>query len=523
VAVTPSFRTPGSPDVDGGARHRRKTDARYRRASAVAAACLVACPVISLIAPGRSAALVSGPAPWSEPHDIGSPVAEVTRPSIQFRSDGTALLSWRVLSEHPSPQTAPDPSRRVTRLALRGGDGAILRGATVRDGVDAPVTYGRGSFALLRQRVLSLDRDAGPRLWLGVGLGTTRRLLRRTHRVTSYYPTAIDWDTGPAIAASPQGELAVAWAEHPRHERARERRYLIRVAVGRPNGGFGRPRTIAVDRRPSVYSPSLAYGPRGELVVAYAGSRGLEARTRHRNGTWSRAQVLGPRRRFVDIAMRGTATGRIVVAWGSQNTGEGVEDSWIVRTAIRPAAAHRFRPPQLLDPGQVAGSWPGSIKLGLDREGLATVAWSAWLTPDPTVPNVGIRVSSSDDRGRFQPFTELTSTSGRLADLAIGAAGMALITWAEPSGPSLPGPTGEASGRRIVAALRPAKAPAFGPPEAVSAVEAWSSLYEETGPVAAFHPHTAVATVAWGAARAGGDPPTRLPGTATMRVATRTG
>jgi hypothetical protein len=509
--------------VDGGTRHRAKTEAYYRRVAAVTAACLISCAVISVIAPSRSAALVAGPAAWSAPRDIGSPVAEVTRPSIQFWSDGTALLSWRVLSEHPPPQVAPDPSRRVTRLAVRAGDGAILRRATLRDGLGAPVVYGREGFAVLRQRVLGRDHDAGPRFALGVGIGTRRRLVGRTRRVASYYPIGIETDTGPTIAASHDGELAVAWAEHPPHDRAREGRYLIRVALGRVDNGFERPRTIAIDRRVPVYSPSLAYRPHGELVVAYAGRRGLEARTRRRGGSWTRAQVLGPRRRYVDIATRVSATGRIVVAWGSQNTGEGVEDSWIVRTAMLPAAARRVRPPQLLDPGQVVGFGPGSIKLGLDREGLATLAWSAWLTRDPTVPHFGIRVSRSDQYGRFQPFTQLASTSGWLGDLAVAADGTALVTWDEPWGPFLPGPSGGAAGRRIIAALRPAKSSAFGPPEAVSGLEPWSSLYEETGPTAALHPRTAAATIVWAAARAGGDPPTRLPNTATLRLATRTG
>jgi hypothetical protein len=507
--------------VDAGAGHLVRADAHCRRVAAVGAAGLVICALFSLIAAPRSVALAA--APWSEPRDVGSPVAEVTRPSIQFWSDGTALLSWRVLPQHPAPQEAPDPSRRVTRLALLRDDRAIAGHAVLRHGLGPPVIFGRASLAVLRQRALSRDPNAGLRVALSVLVGTTRRLLERTRRIASYRPTGDPTDTGPTIAANHRGDLAVAWAEYVEDDRARRGKYRLRVRVGRAHHGFQRPRTIAVDRRPRVYSPSLAFGPRGELVVAYAGPRGLEARTRRRGGSWTRAQLLGPRRRSVDIATRVTATGRIVVAWGSQNTGEGVEDSWIVRTAIRPAAARRFHAPQLLDAGQVAGSTPGPIKLGLDRDGLATLAWSALITRNPTIPNIAIRIATSDRRGRFHPPTDLTSTSGRLSDLAIAADGSTLVTWDEPSGPFLPGPSGGAAGRRIVASLRPAESSTFGPPEAVSAVEAWSSLYEQTGPTAAFDPRTAVATIVWSAARAGGDPPTRLPNTATLRLATRTG
>jgi hypothetical protein len=136
--------------------------------------------------------------------------------------------------------------------------------------------------------------------------------------------------------------------------------YRVRVARGRGDRGFGRPQTLASWPSPGIEdSPAVtvAYGAGGDLLVAFTVTRRdgrrdrrlVAARVRRPGGAFGRAIVLGPRQACPQLTAAAAPDGRMVVAWASQDCGEGAERPLVVRAAVRPAG-RRFGRAQLLDP-----------------------------------------------------------------------------------------------------------------------------------------------------------------------------
>jgi hypothetical protein len=112
-----------------------------------------------------------------------------------------------------------------------------------------------------------------------------------------------------------------------------------------------------------------------------------------------------------------------------------------------------------------------------------------------------VRVASAGPRGHFGAQREL-APSGAVGDVAIGARGAGIVVWSQVAGEEEP--------LDVIAALRPAGASAFGPPEAVSPSERASY------PAAAFDPRSGQPVVVWAGTPAGS------PGEA-LRMARRSG
>ena len=310
-------------------------------------------------ASGMATALVTathalGAPPWSPPRDISAPVPEVNRTSIDFGADGVALIGWSEVSTAPGRPLSEPAARFVALLP----DGRVEARARLPDGELALAeVFGRNRTVVLRVRP-RVNTDTGTtRIRLVASFGTTAGpLLARSCRVADYRATTASSE--PALAASENGEVAVAWFEldpRPAPPRFVEQRYRLRIAVARAGRRF-RPRTIGRFLLPirDAERVALAYGRRGELLVAYGAARRvgfgvrpfLAVRLRPEPGRrFGRQQRVGPRKEFMTLVAAALPSGRMTLAWASQDAGEGSQRPRVVRAALR-APGRRFGPPR---------------------------------------------------------------------------------------------------------------------------------------------------------------------------------
>lgn len=424
--------------------------------------------------------------PWSAPRDISARYASISRPFIGFGLDGTALLTW----------TEPVGPVERTWLATLLRDGSVAgRGRFPGALATRPRVYGRNRTVIVRERRKGTrDADIRTRIRLDATFGTTSRPLSgRTRRVAEFWALTGD-ETWPALAVSRRGEVAVAWVEFQLRGQADDDLYRVRVALGGAGRRFGRPRTVAtfpLFGRDSQ-AVALAYGRRGELLVAYGigrrdGSPLVAARVRRTGGRFGRAQVLGRREGLIDLTAAVASNGRMFVVWGSQGHGEEAGDPWVVRAAIRPPG-RRFAAAAVLDPGEAPERVPGHVAVVTALGGSATAVWGnvRGRGLDSRFP---VRTATASPHGGFGPVTELTGM-GVIGSVATTADGRTLVTWTNqalgyvPLGPE-PGD--------VFAALRPARSVAFGAPETVS-----SGALEDGAPSdAGFDPRTGRPVVIW--------------------------
>src|SRR5436190_19850014 len=254
--------------------------------------------------------------------------------------------------------------------------------------------------------------------------------------------------------------------------------YVEQPAIGFGSDGTGRRSVREVDA--FVARPRRGFGPR---------------------------LIVGPQNGFTNIAAAVNRAGKAVVAWGTQDGGEEANTPWTVRAATLPAGARTFRPAQTLYVSQGIDRPAATVALGLTDAGIATVAWSgvSGTRPSFTYP---VLASTSDGAGRFGVPQEV-APNGALGDLALARDGRALLTWARVAGGSYQ------ITDQVFAALRPAGATAFGPPEAVAPPDVASE------PHAAFDPVTGRPTVVWSARPNGHDPSLGVGTTGMFLVSTR--
>ena len=429
--------------------------------------------VASLLVPASGAAAVS----WSAPTTLGPEGGSVINPSIAFASAGGPLIS---AGFRPEVAYSPGlPLQTVTRLF-----GGTTQRGQVRL-VAPPVAYGAGRAAYLRRS--ARDRDIAPIMTLGVSLGDVAGNPGRFHHLSS-----LAVPDSAAIAANDAGVVAVSWTEATRGIDGR-----VRLAVRRGEGRFARPVTVAAGAvgRPTGGTVSgrgvaLAVDGRGQVIVAYQRERGrartIEARILGRR--LGKPQTLGPQRGLVDLSAAEAPSGRAVVAWGSQDVGEEANEAYRVYASVRSAGAARFATAQALDRGGPAIRPAGTVALAIGRDGSAVVAWSSPLGSYAAGTRSAVRVATAGSRGRFGAQREL-APSGAVGDVAIGADGAAIVVWSQLEGEQEP--------VQAIAALRPAGASDFGPPEAASPSERASY------PAAAFDPRTGQPVVVWSATPAG--------------------
>ena len=429
--------------------------------------------VLAALALLATAPAATAEPPWSAPRDASPVVGFVTKPGIAFGADGSALLSWND-GEH-------------AELATLGAGGAIAqRGGLAGTLVAQPLITGAGRTVVLTRR----RRVTRPRFrtldQLTATFGTTASPRGRARRVGGSHEVFGE-DQGPAMAVS-GNEVAVAWVELLSHERHR-----YRIAFSRGGRSFSRPQTLATTGLPTRDSESiaLAYGPRRELLAAYASARRkdgsrpvIAVRTRRLGHGFGRARILGERQPLTDLAAASSLKGRVVVAWGSQDSGEEAGHPWVVRAALR-GPGRRFGRAAVLDPGGLRDRVPGELAATMARDGTATLAWTN-VRAGPTVAGFPLRAATAPPGARFGAATELSS-NGVVGGLAVDR-GATLLTWTDAQ-PDI----AEPAPRDVFAALRPAGAVAFGAPERVS-----TAGFDDFAPAAAaFDPQESRPTVLW--------------------------
>jgi hypothetical protein len=378
------------------------------------------------------------------------------------------------------------------QLAVLQPDGTIVpRGTLGAEIVAKPLITG-GSRSVILTRRRRVTRDFRTVDQLTATFGTTASPRGRARRVGGSHEVAGE-DQGPALASS-GSEVAVAWVELLSRERHR-----YRIAFSRGGRAFGRPQTLATLVLPTRDSESvaLAYGRKRELVAAYASARRkdggrpvIAVRTRRPGHGFGRARILGKRQPLTDLATASSG-GRVVAAWGSQDSGEEANRPWIVRAALR-GPGRRFGRAAVLDPGETVERVPGRLAAVMTRDGTATLAWT-----NVVGDRFPLRTATAPPGRRFGPTAE-PSPNGVVGGLAADR-GAALLSWtdAEPD-------IAEPPPRDVFAALRPAGAAAFGAPERVST----AALDDSDPAVPAFDPRGSRPTVLW---PAGSDRPrTRL-------------
>ena len=466
---------------------------------------------LSVALTGALPASAAADAPWTEPVGLGPGVAWVASPTLVPASPTTTLLTWRMRLLEPATPLVPSTDRAV--VATRTGDGTLVR-RTLRDDVVTQVPCGPRCVAVLRQR-----SAARRRVVLGVSIGSGAARLGRLHTLARYLPKGVSEGEGanvPAIAAHPGGAVAVAWVE------AEGRR--LRVAMRRPGAAFGRPRTIATEERGTLRLPRLAFHDRAAATLAYTREsivgnrrrRAVEARRVPIRGAAEPRQVVGPAPESqTDLRIAAASGGRTVIAWGNvHGTVMGFESRWVVRAALRARNARRFAAAQVLDPGVVkqAGA-PGRLGLGIAADGTATVAWSAYTRVLP-YPATEVRAATARPGRRFGPPQGVSPQEGYggLSDLAVAPDGSALLTFV--------GYTEGFARQLIVAAVRGAGTPTFGPPEIVARARHSAFNAVDASPAAGID-GSGVPTVVWAAEGTTGEPPLHAPMSSVVLLSTR--
>jgi hypothetical protein len=410
------------------------------------------------------ATAVAAAAPWSAPVTLSAAHDSIDRPGVIFTGNGTTLASW-------SWQDGRDASARTGADSVVRGpfDGTfhtprvVTPSQRARRGTELVGTAAIGRRgALLAQvrhvRANPLLRDAD-------------RLQVATARASSGFGRRVTIATGPqmlrvTLAGNGRGGAAIAW-----WERTTGHSHL-RVAVRRPGEGFGAPQLLAGTGFGDV---AVAVAPDGDVLVAWESRGRIRARTRVAGGESFRpADTVAAGAPKADVEAGVTASGRAAVAWAAQRATEGGERGPVTyAAAVRRAGRMRFGAEQLLE-RQAASHVAAPLRLVLEPEGRATVAWAG-------LP--GVRISSTGAGPRFGDARTVSPAGAAPSDLVAGARGRRPVVWVDAA-------------NHVGASYAPAG-------ETFGAAEAISAGPEAREARAAFDPHWRRPTVVWSERRSG--------------------
>jgi hypothetical protein len=240
------------------------------------------------------------------------------------------------------------------------------------------------------------------------------------------------------IAASPSGDLAVAWLAPHGHLRIGipEPTDLLHLAIGHTSGSMSRPVVFGVDgvgprvRYPFFTNVQLAWTGHHELLVAYVVNRLVMVQVWRPGHGLSRPQALGTVNveEDPDLTVAAGPAGRAAVAWGSQRDITEPRSVWKVYATVRSASAARFGAAHLLDGGspQYINDGIPDVSAQVGADGFTTVAWSSQRTYNGPVLAVVV-----DPNGHFQPVQELASVSDNLT-LGNAPEGGTVLQWEVP-------------------------------------------------------------------------------------------
>ena len=277
--------------------------------------------------------------------------------------------------------------------------------------------------------------------------------------------------------ASPAGAVAVVWRDGD----------AVRLAYRPPGRRFRRSVTVA--RPGTVVGSAVAVNAGGDALVAWNGSsrrRGEEtamfARIVRASGRLERARRLGPSWWNSSVTAAVTDDRRGLVAWTPADGGGEV-------LAALGGTGGRFTRGRVLA-DLVTGFRVPHLEAAFTAAGEGVVVWSSG---DPYFGGAAQTreslVAVAVQRGTGFAPAQTLGAPGRDATLATGPRGEALVTWLA---------SGAGAGD-VLAALRPAGG-AFGPPERVATAQ-------QSRPLAAFDPATAIPLVFSGGLVSGRPPP----------------
>jgi hypothetical protein len=415
-------------------------------------------------------------ASWSPAVTVGETATVISDPTITVAGHGSVLLGARFVDD-PGPFREGDlrlfGGRHTTAFAEVGRFPQQFR--VVR-------AYGARRAIIVLGRVVHRDRNHTPTVRLTYRIGTASGRFGASHTLWTGR-----MQTDPVVAASSDGDIAIAWVEVRGEFKDQNRLWLARRSRNAP---FHRASVLAGSSDASA--PSLAWDFEGNLLVAFArhfrahgrAVRDVAVRVRRAGHRFGPVHSLGPSRGDTEIATAIAPSNRMYVAWGTQDGGEEANEPWRVYAATAISPAHRFAPVQTLDPGAGIDRPAGHVRLVVANDGSAVVGWSSLVRVTPDTFAYPARVASADPGGHFSAATQLSS-SAAMEDLALGPDGAVLAVLS-----TLPHGNYQ-QGEQVVASIRPAGAAQFSALEPVSPLE---RALEARG---AFDPTTGRPTVVW--------------------------
>lgn len=422
------------------------------------------------------AAVAAAPAraAWGPAQTVSGPANEVELPTLGYGVDGRGLASW-IPATYRDGHFVADTARTAT-VAPGATNWPIPH--TAPSFVAGPVLYGQTRAAGLDMRYGSWNR-CGHAVTLRARFGTSTGSFSATpSTVASYRGSGGEGD--PALAANAAGQVGVVWsAANTACNRA-----LVHVAWRRPGASrFGAALTLR--GRGTGRRPSIAVGQGGDALVAWERSIGngrtsIEARYMPAGGSWGPVQVLGQGTVSGPLTTAVMQNGRAYVAWGANDINEttGLTSSTFV--AVRPAGARTFGSAVRLERVRTATAYLTLRPILAVAGAKALIAWTGYEGSTWRV-----RVAAAQSSGAFgaaQTVSDLAA-SASLGGLALLSGGTAAVALARLDSENLPS--------RVLAAVRPAGAAAFGAPEDVGAGTTRSL------PLVALNPSTLQPTVAW--------------------------
>ena len=241
-----------------------------------------------------------------------------------------------------------------------------------------------------------------------------------------------------AIAASPGGDLAVAWLAPHGHLGIGipEPTDLLHLAIGRTSGSMSRPVVFGVDgvgprvRFPFFTTVQLAWTGHHELLVAYVVNRLVVVQVWRPGHGLSRPQALGSVnvQEDPDLTVAAGPAGRAAVAWGTQRDITEPRSTWKVYVTVRTASTARFGAAHQLDGGapRYVNDGIPDVNAQVGADGFTTVAWSSQQRDRWPVRAVVV-----DPSGHFQPVQELAPDSENLT-LSNAPGGGTVLQWQVP-------------------------------------------------------------------------------------------
>jgi hypothetical protein len=377
-------------------------------------------------------------APWSEP---------VTVPGLEHAGGLVVSPSGRSLltSLGPGGYGRRFPDTSAAPLDTRGavGPARVLARNFDAGGYDGIALDARGGVSAIAEE----GTRSGSRLV--ARMGSYGGALSRRRVLAFGEPVA-----GFAVASNTRGDQAVLFQVSGSSRSVRRR--AIYLSVRRAGGAFRR--AVRIARGPDTASLEVAMNDGRQVVASWARNRRVAARRYSASGRLARAQTVGRTALSTTISAAVAPGGRTLVAWAAElGTGpgdppRGFDDGPYAIRAAPASPGAGLGPPQELevsDSGSLAARPVGADRILLayggedgDRRVVRTVEGGpAGIGPAQTV-------SSPDD-------------SSRLADLASGPRGEAVVSWYVED----PDPNRYSS--ELAAAVLPPGATSFSAPESV--------------------------------------------------------